>query len=104
LGSGNYALLDRVPDETGALTQVIAVDVLQIVPIDVGPDAVDRIIHERYLNPDHPYTAPKPPCIAQYTRDSERYVIQRINDPANGVLDGNGRGCPEFRGTSVAVR
>ena len=63
---------------------------LQLVPAEVGLSAINRIIKERYLDPDHPYKPPKPPVIAQFSRsivrDDFRYTFQWIPDPVNGVL------------------
>lgn len=85
---GNYARLERLPDGTGNVTPLDHIDIMQIVPFDVGPDAVRRIIHERYLNPDHDYKPERPPCIVQYGRDSVRYSFQALMDPANGTIEG----------------
>lgn len=86
-----YSKLNRVPDASGHFTTVTDVDVMQLVPIDVGPDAVERIINERMLNDEHPFKPAKAPCIVQWARDPDRYMFQRINDQANGVIDGYGR-------------
>lgn len=86
-----YATVPGVPDGTGRLASVTAVDVVQFVPMRIGPDAVRRIITERMLNADHGYDPPAAPCIVQYARDSERYMFQRIFDPVNGVVEGHGR-------------
>lgn len=88
---GNYAALDRLPvDDKATLVSVTDLDVLQLVPADVGLPAVDRIIRERFLNPDHPYKPGKAPVIAQFSRSSDRdesrYTFQHIPDPDNGVL------------------
>jgi hypothetical protein len=85
-----YAQLTQVPDEAG-MAAVTDVDVLHLVPMDVGPDAVERIIKQRFLNPDHWYKPPKAPCIVQYARDPDRYMFQRMNDPDNGILESHGR-------------
>lgn len=86
-----YDQLTQVPGPAGHLVDVTDVTVLQFVPMDVGPDAVDRIIHARLLDPDHPYKPSKPPCIVQFGRDPDRYMFQRIADPENGQIDGHGR-------------
>lgn len=88
---GKYAELPHLPvDEAGTLVEVHDLDVLQLVPSDVGLAAVRRIIKDRYLNPDHEYAPPKAPVIAQYSRsadrDEYRYTFQHLPDPANGVL------------------
>ena len=88
---GKYASLQRLPsDNKGGTAAITNLDVLQLVPAEVGLSAVNRIIKERYLNPDHRYAPPKPPVIAQYSRsivrDDFRYTFQRIPDPDNGTL------------------
>jgi hypothetical protein len=88
---GRYAILSHVPDETGRPVRVAAVDVVQYVPMRIGPDAVRRVISERMLNPQHDYNPPAAPCIVQYARDSERYMFQRISDAVNGCINGHGR-------------
>lgn len=86
-----YSQLTQVPDASGHFTAVTDVEVIQLVPPDVGPDAVDKIITDRMLDPDHPYKPSKAACIVQFIRDPDRYMFQRLNDPANGVIDGYGR-------------
>jgi hypothetical protein len=88
---GKYAVIDRLPEsDRGNTLPVTNVDVLQLVPADVGLSAVNRIVKERFLNPDHHYKPPKPPVIAQFSRsivrDEFRYTFQRIPDPDNGTL------------------
>jgi len=95
-----YASLTHVPDKTRRLVPVTAVDVVQFVPMRIGPDAVRRIITERMLNPDHDFNPPAAPCIVQYARDSERYMFQRIPEPVNGTITGHGRN-PDI-GTRIA--
>ena len=85
-----YARLTQVPDESG-MAAVSNIDVLHLVPMDVGPDAVERIIQKRHLDPDHWFKPPKAPCIVQYARDPDRYMFQRLNDPINGILESHGR-------------
>lgn len=86
-----YSRLAQIPDASGHLTTVTDVDVIQFVPLEVGPDAIDRIIYERFLNPDHPFKPTKAPCIVQFGRTTEKYMFQRINDTENGILNGHGR-------------
>lgn len=88
---GKYAVLASLPvDEAGTLTEVSDLDVLQLVPSDVGLAAVQRIIKDRYDDPAHEYKPPKAPVIAQYSRsadrDEYRYTFQHLPDPVNGVL------------------
>lgn len=88
---GRYAELDRLPtDSGGTLTKVSDLDVLQLVPADVGLAAVQRIIKDRFLNPNHDYKPPKAPAIAQFSRSADRdefrYTFQHLPDPENGVL------------------
>lgn len=86
-----YDQLTHVPGASGHLTAVRDMSVAQFVPLDIGPDAVDRIIYDRLLNPDHSYLPSKAPCIVQYARDPDRYMFQRINDQENGHIDGHER-------------
>lgn len=86
-----YDQLTHVPDVGGHLTPVTDVSIAQFVPLDIGPDAVDRIIYDRMLNQNHSYKPSKPPCIVQFARDPDRYMFQRINDRENGHIDGHGR-------------
>lgn len=83
---GRYSELKKVPGPRGPV-EVSGVDVLQLVPMDVGPDAVKRILQERMDNPDHPYKPTRRPCLAQFVRTSERYLIQHIPSPINGRLE-----------------
>lgn len=85
-----YNNLTRVHDAAG-FANVTDVDVVLFVPLDIGPDAVDRIIYERMLDSTHPYKPSKAPCIVQFARDPDRYMFQRINDAKNGSIDGHGR-------------
>jgi hypothetical protein len=85
-----YSNLTRVPNTAG-FADVTDVDVVLFVPLDIGPDAVDSIIHERMQDAAHPYKPSKAPCIVQFARDPDRYMFQRINDPKNGGIDGQGR-------------
>lgn len=86
-----YDRFTHVPDAAGRLTEAHDVSVMQIVPLDIGPDAVDRIIHNRMLNSDHPYQPSQAPCVVQFARDPDRYMFQRISDVANGTINGHQR-------------
>lgn len=83
---GGYAALTEVPDGHGGLTDVTHLDVLLLVEGTVGLAAIRRVIKERALNPEHPYSPPRPPCIAQFFRTESVYVFQRLPDPHNGGL------------------
>lgn len=83
---GKYAEVAQLPDETGRLVGVAHVDVMQIVEMKNGLAAFRRIIEERYLNPDHPYNPPLPPCVVQFSRTDTVYAFQRIPDSRNGTL------------------
>lgn len=82
----NYDTITAVPDADGNLVPVDRVDVVLFVPARIGLQAVRRIIVERLLDPDHPYNPTKPPVVAQFSRDSERYTFQRLANPENGTL------------------
>ncbi|RBY75958.1 hypothetical protein DQ239_15740 [Blastococcus sp. TF02-09] len=83
---GGYAVLDRVPDGRGGLAAVSHLDVMLLVEAQVGLPAIRRVIKERYLDPEHPYKPPRPPCIGQFFRTESVYTLQRLPDPDNGVL------------------
>lgn len=88
---GKYAEVTQLPDETGRLVDVAHVDVMQIVEMKNGLAAFRRIIDERYLNPDHPYSPPAPPCVVQFSRTDTVYAFQRFPDPRNGTLESGDR-------------
>jgi hypothetical protein len=79
-----YDALDQLPDGSG-LTEVTYVDVVLLVPLDVGPAAVRRVIYERALSDEHPYVPRTLPCIVQFGFDEGRYIFQRLPDPHNGL-------------------
>lgn len=82
-----YDTLDVLPGATASPVEVPqGVDVLLIVPFSLGTAAVKRVLRDRMLADGHAYAPGRAPCIVQYTKDSERYTFQRINDPANGRL------------------
>jgi hypothetical protein len=66
-------------------------DVLLLVPAAVGPDAIERIIHQRLENDDHWYAPSARPCILQFLFDEGKYLFQRLPDPGNGVPDDGDR-------------
>lgn len=80
-----YDGLAELPGPSG-IVPAQHVDVLLIVPFDLGTAAVQRIIKERLDSDPHPYSPSARPCIVQFTRDSEKYAFQRLGDPANGRL------------------
>lgn len=82
---GEYAAITQVPGPGGSPVTVADLDVLLLVPIERGQQALTRIT-ERIGSADDPYNPAKPPVIAQYAALESKYTIQRINDPANGVL------------------
>jgi hypothetical protein len=88
-----YDGLTQLPVGTGALSPVSQVDVMLFVPLELGTAAVQRIINERLLADNHPYTPQSPPIIIQFTltQDSEKYVFQRRPDPGNGNFRDEGR-------------
>ena len=81
----NYDALTQVPGPSG-LVDVERLDVVQLVQNRVGLNAVRRIIKERLLDPEHWYKPSRPPCIVQYSRTPDVYVLQRIPDPENGTI------------------
>ena len=83
---GKYADLTRVPGPSGDLVEVHRLDVMQMVDVRTGLEAIKRVIKDRYLNPDHPYKPPRAPCIVQFVRSDADYVFQHLPDPENGGL------------------
>lgn len=87
---GRYDKATEVPSNSkGQLASVKRVDVLWLVPMDIGPDAVKRVIRDRLLDPTHSYKPQRHPVIAQFSRsggDEFKYHIQHIPDPDNGTL------------------
>jgi hypothetical protein len=81
----NYDALTQVPGPAG-LVDVGHLDVVQLVQTRVGLNAVRRVIKERLLDPAHSYKPSQPPCIVQYSRTPDVYVLQRIPDPVNGTI------------------
>jgi hypothetical protein len=79
-----YDELRQLPDGSG-LADVTYVDVILLVPLDVGPAAVRRVIVERALNDEHPYSPGTLPCVVQFGFDEGRYIFQRLPDPRNGM-------------------
>lgn len=83
---GRYDSLASLPGPDGATVDVGHVDVLLLVPLDIGTDVVRRVITERLLDEAHPYKPAHPPCIVQYVAQPDKYVFQRRPDPGNGQL------------------
>lgn len=88
---GEYAALTALPDSADRLQPVRQVDVLLLVQMEVGLATVRRVIKQRFADDDHDYAPARPPCVAQYGRSETKYTLQRIPDPANGVLDAGDR-------------
>jgi hypothetical protein len=91
-----YDALRRLPDD-GGLADVSHTDVLLLVPQSVGVAAVNRIVVERFADPDHAYKPSVAPCVVQFAFDEDCYIFQRLLEPLNGTLregdraDGLGR-------------
>jgi hypothetical protein len=88
---GRYDTLRRLPTANGNLVEVSRTDVLLLVPLAVGMDAVRRVLHERRDNPEHQYSPDRAPCITQFALTDSRYTFQRLPDSANGSLDADQR-------------
>ena len=88
---GRYDALARLPGPADQLVDVEHVDVLLLVPLDIGTDVVRRVVSERLLDAEHPYQPSQRPCIVQYVAQPDKYVFQRRPDPSNGRLRDNGR-------------
>ena len=83
---GRYDQLRQLPGPAGTPIEVTQVDVLLIVPLDIGTDVVRRVITERLANEKHSYKPSHPPCIVQYVPQPDKYVFQRRPDEGNGQL------------------
>lgn len=81
-----YDSLTQLPGADGVPVAVDHVDVLLLVPLDIGTDVVRRVITERLQDVAHPYTPSHPPCIVQYVAQPDKYVFQRRPDSGNGGL------------------
>src|SRR5207302_5817905 len=66
-------------------TSVTNLDVVLLVPMDVGPAAAIRILDQRLGDEGHPYKPNAPPCIVQFGFDEGRYLFQRIPHQLNGL-------------------
>lgn len=83
---GRYDGLAQLPGADGVLSDVRHVDVVLLVPLDIGTDVVRRVIVERLASADHGYKPGHPPCIVQYVAQPDKYVFQRRPDKGNGQL------------------
>jgi hypothetical protein len=81
-----YDSLPYLPLSDGGLAKMKSVDVVLLVPLELGTDAVRRILRDRFYSLDHPYNPGHPPCIIQYVAQSDKYVFQRRPDAGNGEL------------------
>lgn len=88
-----YSTLTTLPRTShGLMAPVTDVDVMHIVPFRIAPDAVQRIIHQRLLDPDNPFNPAVRPCIVAFARETDgTYTFQRQPDPANGDIRGFNR-------------
>ena len=83
----NYHGLSQLPVGTdGSLAPVRQVDVVLIVPFEVGGGAAKRILEDRLDQDQHPYDPPWPPCLIQFGFDGGKYIFQRISHPLNGTI------------------
>jgi hypothetical protein len=87
---GRYDTLPGVPGANGK-TIAAEIDVVLLVELHLGMPALQRILKERYEDPDHPYKPSRPPVIVQYARNGGKYTFQRLPDPSNGLIRDDGR-------------
>lgn len=87
---GRYDRLRQIPDVAG-FADVEQVDVLLLVPMELGTAVVQRVLRDRLLHDDHEYAPARTPCVVQYVADRDKYVFQRQSAPENGTLDGGDR-------------
>ena len=86
-----YDTLTHLQAVGGNLVEVKSVDVLLLVPLELGTDVVRRVLNERLHSKKHGYKPSQPPCIVQYVAQSDKYVFQRRPDSENGELHEEGR-------------
>lgn len=86
-----YSNLTSLPSGIGLVSEVQHLDVVLLVPLELGTATVQRVIRERYHDPDHPYSPARPPCVLQYAPVVDKYVFQRRAEPENGVIEGRDR-------------
>lgn len=81
-----YDSLPQLPAGGGAFAAASQVDVMLLVPLELGTAAIRRIIHDRYENAAHSYQPTVAPVVIQFTfsQDTESYVFQRRPDRGNG--------------------
>lgn len=102
-----YSEATSLPLSGGQSATVDHVSVVHITPIQVGMPTIQRVLKDRYQDPDHPFKPKEPPTILQYARADQIYVFQRIPDPVNGTInDANrvGIGSRFLRGNSLNIR
>lgn len=87
---GRYDTLPGLPAGNGKIVQA-EIDVVLLVELHQGMPALQRILKERYENPDHPYKPTRSPVIVQYARNGGKYTFQRLPDPSNGTIRDDGR-------------
>lgn len=88
---GQYATVTRVQEGRGRTVKAARVDVMYLVPMRLGNTAYDRVIGDRYHDPEHPFSPPGPPCIVQYAREESGYTLQRLRADRNGTLPAGDR-------------
>lgn len=87
-----YDSLAALPSGANSVATVDHVDVLLLVPYEVGKAVAQRVLTERFTNPEHSYKPGVAPCIVQFVPQSESYSFQRLGDPGNGSLREGDRG------------
>lgn len=88
---GQDATVTRVQEGRGRTVKAARVDVMYLVPMRLGNTAYDRVIGDRYHDPEHPFSPPGPPCIVQYAREESGYTLQRLRADRNGTLPAGDR-------------
>lgn len=86
-----YDGLNEIAAGDNSTVQPAWVDVLLFVNVGNGTAAVNRIIHERLKNPDHPYKPSWAPCVVTAIPVPAGYTFERHGDAANGLLREGGR-------------
>ena len=86
---GKYATVTAIPAGSGSASA--SIDVMLLVPMANGNNAYQRIIQQRMLDTEHPYSPPKAPAIVQFAREASGYTFQRLLAANNGSLDAGQR-------------
>jgi hypothetical protein len=83
----SYEEIVSIPCDDGQVITPRLIDVVWLVPTDLSNPACNRVLKQRFLDPNHPYKPVKAPSIVSYARLPKKYSFSRIPHPDNGILD-----------------